>query len=438
MAEVMSEQPPEPQKLGVLAVVNAYVDLIKPRIIGLLLVTTYATMLIAAGEEPSFSLIFYTLLGGTLSAGSANAINMVYDRDIDAIMKRTRWRPLPSGRISPRNALIFAITLGLIAVAELAYFVNPLAALLSLAGNLFYVFVYTMWLKRSTVQNIVIGGAAGAVPPLVGWAAVTGSVNWAAFVLFLIIFLWTPPHFWALALYKNDDYKAANVPMYPVVHGKEATVVQMLLYSALLLPATLFLVAVHPMTLFYFIVALVLGTGFAWFAYRVARERTDRSAKQLFGYSIVYLALIFSAMVVDRMVMADRLHPMLLPASAEGVQADLSRNLAIHFDGEVEAGLTLTAVPTRADFKLHPNESRDLAYLVTNTGKEPVIFRAEPEFTPAEAGGFYKKIRCFCYEEKTLKPGESEKMPITFSFVDALPKGIEAIDVRYRFVKRDQ
>lgn len=302
---------------GPVAYARALVELTKPRIIGLLLVTTYATMLIAGGEMPPLALIFWTLLGGTLTSGSANAVNMVYDQDIDAIMKRTRGRPLPSGRVKPAPALAFALVIGALGVAELAYFVNPLAALLALLGNLFYVFIYTMWLKRSTVQNIVIGGAAGAVPPLVGWAAVTGTLSWASLVLFLIIFLWTPPHFWALALYKNADYSAAGIPMLPAVKGRAETIRQILWYSAVLVASTVLLVAVHPMTVFYLLASLLLGGGFAYYAIKVARYGSDGAAKQLFAYSIVYLGLIFATMVFDQIAFRDWLRPVVMPAALE-------------------------------------------------------------------------------------------------------------------------
>ncbi len=304
----------------VLAVARDFYELTKPRIIALLLVTTYATMLVAAGEAPPLDLIFLTLLGGALTSGSANAINMVYDRDIDAVMRRTRWRPLPSGRLSPRTALAFALTLGFIGTVELWVYVNPLSALLALSGNLFYVFIYTMWLKRRSVQNIVIGGAAGAVPPLVGWAAVTGEVNAAAVALFMIIFLWTPPHFWALAFYKNDDYRAAGVPMLPVVHGEDATVRQILIYTGLLVASSVVFAVFHPMTLFYVIAALVTGGIFTWFAVKLARERSVQAAKQLFAYSIVYLGLIFGALVVDRVIMNEFLDPVIAVPSAGDLQ----------------------------------------------------------------------------------------------------------------------
>jgi protoheme IX farnesyltransferase len=419
--------------LGFAGTLQAYFDLTKPRIIGLLLVTTYATMLIAGGEQPTWSLIFYTLLGGFLTSGSANAINMVYDQDIDRIMRRTQWRPIPSGRVSPRNALIFAIALGILGVVELAYFVNPLSAALAAFGNFFYVFIYTMWLKRSTVQNIVIGGAAGAVPPLVGWAAVTGTVNWAAFILFMIIFLWTPPHFWALALYKNDDYKAANIPMMPAVLGKDTTIRQMILYCGILLPVSLLLVVYHPMTIFYFLTALLLGAGFAYFGVKVARDRSDRSAKQMFAYSLVYLALIFGAMVVDRVVLADFMRPMYTPTGVNGYAIDLSRKLTVSLGGSADEALSWTVVPSKSSVSVHPNEVQKLVYRVTNRSNRTITAMADHDIQPERAAGFFKKIDCFCFKEQTIGPGETVELPLVFSFVDALPQDISTISVHYRF-----
>ncbi len=279
-----------------------YVSLTKPRIIVLLLVTALASMLIAApGAVPPW-VILITLIGGALSAGSANAVNCLLDRDIDAVMTRTRRRPLPARRVEPSFAFAFAAVLGVVAFVVLAVLVNLLSALLALGALLFYVLVYTIWLKRSTPQNIVIGGAAGAVPPLVGWAAATGRVELPALVLFLIIFLWTPPHFWALALYRHEDYATARIPMLPVVAGEEATRRQILIYSFLLVAATLLLYPLGAMGPVYGVSALALGGVFVTLALQVKRQRTPRAAVRLFGYSVLYLALLFGAMVADRML----------------------------------------------------------------------------------------------------------------------------------------
>lgn len=282
--------------------IGAYVALTKPRIIALLLITTVPAMILAAAGMPSFWLIAATLLGGTLAAGSANAINMYLDRDIDQIMKRTRRRPLPRHRVTPEHALRFGFFLGAVAFAFLAITVNVLAALLALAAIAFYVFVYTMWLKRTTDQNIVIGGAAGAVPVLVGWAAVTGTLAWPAWVLFAVVFVWTPPHFWALAMRVSEDYAAAGVPMLPVVRGEDETRRQIFLYSLVLFGVTLLLVPVAGMGPIYSATAVVLGGAFVYRALRLWRTPSEARAWQLFKFSIVYLAALFAAVAVDALV----------------------------------------------------------------------------------------------------------------------------------------
>ena len=280
-----------------------YFQLTKPRIIVLLLITTVPAMIIAARGVPSGWLILATLFGGTAAAGSANAINCYYDRDIDERMARTRKRPLPSHKVDPELALEFGVVLGVASFLFLARAVNVLAALLALSAILFYVFVYTMGLKRSTPQNIVIGGAAGAVPVLVGWAAVTGRVEVPALMLFAIIFIWTPPHFWALALRYADDYQEAGVPMLPVVAGVRATQRQILLYSVVLVAATLAFAPIGRMGAIYLVAAAALGAGFMWRAVTLWRSGTMKAAMGLFKFSISYLALLFAAMAVDAIVL---------------------------------------------------------------------------------------------------------------------------------------
>jgi protoheme IX farnesyltransferase len=272
--------------------------LTKPRIISLLLVTTITAMYIAG--SPSIGLVIVVFVGGYLMAGGANAVNMYLDRDIDTEMSRTRLRPLPGGRMAPPAVLAFGIAIATAATFLLAYFVNVLTAGLALAGFYSYVFVYTRWLKRSTPQNIVIGGAAGAFPPLVGYAAVTGRLSLTAWLLFLIVFYWTPPHFWALALLKQRDYGAAGVPMAPLVWGEKHTADQMLWYTGILFALTLLPVAYGAFGSVYFISTLVIS---APLVYGVIRTRfaTDRRkpASFVFKYSLLYLALLFVAMVVD-------------------------------------------------------------------------------------------------------------------------------------------
>jgi heme o synthase len=279
------------------AVVRDYLTLTKPKVQSLLLFTTVTTMYVAG--TPSVGLVLLTCLGGALSAGGAGAINHYYDRDIDALMSRTRSRPIPAGRVSPRAALGFGISLGMASFVLLTLTVNVLAAALALSGLLGYVFVYTLWLKRSTPQNIVIGGAAGAVPPLVAWAATTGSLSWNAVYLFAIVFYWTPPHFWALSLLMKDEYAKAGVPMMPVVRGEDETRKQIVLYTGLL-----FLVAQLPVCggllgPFYMVASIVLGLAFGVGAVALQRSRERRPALRLYLFSLAYLALLFGAMVID-------------------------------------------------------------------------------------------------------------------------------------------
>jgi len=282
---------------------RAYVALTKPRIIELLLVTTVPTMVLAAGGLPSPLLMVVVVVGGTLAAGGANAINMYVDRDIDDVMRRTRHRPLPRHAVTPARALAFGIGLSVVAFGFLAVTVNLLSAVLALSATCFYVFVYTMWLKRSTPQNIVIGGAAGCVPVLVAWAAVTGEVGLPALVLFAIVFYWTPPHFWALALRYRGDYAAANVPMLPVVRGEAETARQIVLYTIALVAVSLLLLPAAGMGWIYLVAAVVLGVAFLLQAVRLRADAANgRAAIGLFRYSISYLTLLFAAVAVDALL----------------------------------------------------------------------------------------------------------------------------------------
>jgi heme o synthase len=274
-----------------------YLELTKPKVQSLLLFTTVTTMYVAG--TPSVGRVLLTCLGGALSAGGAGAINHAYDRDIDASMTRTAQRPVPSGRVSPGAAVRFGIGLGIASFALLGLTVNVLAAALALSGLLGYVLVYTMWLKRRTPQNIVIGGAAGAVPPLVAWAATKGTLDGSALYLFAIVFYWTPPHFWALSLLMRDEYAAAGVPMLPVVRGVVETRRQILLYTILLVAVTLLPFAFGLFGGLYLVAALILGTAFTWMALRLRDRADNRAALRLYLFSLAYLALLFAAMVAD-------------------------------------------------------------------------------------------------------------------------------------------
>ncbi len=288
-------------------VVKGYVALTKPRIIELLLVTTVPTMVVAANGIPSLWLIVTTLIGGTLAAGGANAFNMVIDRDIDAVMQRTKRRPLVTGVMTPRAATVFAAALEIVSFAVLSTWVNPLSAWLALSATAFYVFVYTMWLKRRSKQNIVIGGAAGAVPVLVGWAAVTNSLTWTPVLLFAVIFIWTPPHFWALAVRYRDDYEAANVPMMPVVASLRRTTLEILVYSVVLWAITMLIGPFAHLGWIYALASTVLGGLFSFYALRLYRHAASNKADvaeamRLFHFSITYLTALFVFMAVDVLV----------------------------------------------------------------------------------------------------------------------------------------
>lgn len=281
---------------------RAYAGLGKPGIIWLLLVTTVPAMILAHGSWPALDLVALTLLGGILTSGGANAMNQWFDRDIDGVMQRTRGRPIPQGRIAPGRALLFGLTLAALGGLELGLAVNALSAALALGAAMFYVTVYTVWLKRSSTQNIVIGGAAGAIPPMVGWAAVTGGVGLPALYMFAIIFFWTPPHFWALALLIKDDYTSAGVPMLPVVAGVDETKRSIFLYSLLLLALTTMFFTTSAVGWLYLGGASGLGLGFVWHAWRLMRQPGIAAARTTYLYSLAYLGIVFLIIVIDSVV----------------------------------------------------------------------------------------------------------------------------------------
>ena len=286
------------------ATIADYLALTKPPIIVLLLVTALGGMFLAARGVPAGRVIAAVLIGGALAAGGAGALNHYLDRDIDEVMRRTRKRPVAGHRVRPRNALVFGVALNVVAFVVLVLMANVLSALLTLGGSVFYIGVYTQWLKRSTPQNIVIGGAAGAVPPLVGWAAVTGSLALPAYYLFAIIFFWTPPHFWALALLIRDDYAKARIPMLPVVAGERSTARAILLYTLVLVALTVLLFTTSALGWWYLVVALVLGAVFIYYAVRLLQHIERPEALRLYKYSLLYLALLFAFIMIDGAVMA--------------------------------------------------------------------------------------------------------------------------------------
>ena len=297
------------QNQNITEVIKSYYQLTKPRIIPLLLITTAASMWIASNGRVDPFLLLITLLGGTLAAASAQVMNCIYDQDIDYTMTRTRKRPIPSGRVQPRHALIFAVVLGVLSFSLLTIFANLLAAMLALSGIVFYMLIYTHWLKRHTTQNIVIGGAAGSIPPLVGWAAVTGNLGLIPCLLFAIIFLWTPPHFWALALMIKEDYAEVEIPMLPVVEGEEATVKQIWVYSLLLVPCSLLLMyPIGNLGIIYGAIALYLGSKFLYKAWELKQDPTSNQlAKGMFKYSIFYMMLLCVGMIIDTLPVTHKL-----------------------------------------------------------------------------------------------------------------------------------
>ena len=296
VAPAVSPSVPFSARLG------GFVALTKPRIIELLLITTVPTMVVAEGGLPSVWLMVATVIGGAFAAGGANAINRVVDRDIDARMERTRNRPLVTGVVSPRAALVFALGLEAVAFVWLTVLVNLLSAVLALSACLFYVFVYTLWLKRNSPQNIVIGGAAGAVPVLIGWSAVTNEVSVTALLLFGVIFAWTPPHFWALAIRYRDDYAGVDVPMLPVVADDRSTVRQMVAYSVVVLGLSLAVAVTASLGPIYWVTAAVLGGAFTWRCAALAKDASPSRAMGVFTFSITYLTAVFVLMAVDVLV----------------------------------------------------------------------------------------------------------------------------------------
>lgn len=306
LAKVEPKQPvsASPALLGLLearTVLSDYVTLTKPRIMVLLLFTEYAAMVVASKGLPGLRVTVFGLLGLMLSTGGAAALNMWYDRDIDVLMERTKGRPIPAGRVSPVGALAFGLVLLVLSFAVLGFGLNWFSAWLAVAGFIYYVVIYTMWLKRRTPQNIVIGGGAGAFPPLVGWSVVTGHLAWPAVLMFLVIFLWTPPHFWALALYKHDDYKRAHIPMMPVVRGAKTTKWQSLVYTVLLLASSILLYYTHAVGLVYLAAAILLGVGFVIYTAMSLLEKSPNLiwAKRTFKFSLIYLSVLFVVMILN-------------------------------------------------------------------------------------------------------------------------------------------
>ncbi len=301
MATIYPSEPLKPTGLG--EIIKTYLELTKLPIVLLLVFTTVTASFIAADGNPPFALLLPTIIGGALAAGGSSVINQYYDRDMDAKMNRTARRPIPSGRVAPINALIFGIALIVWSVLILGVFVNWLAAGLAFGGAVYYVIIYTMLLKRNTVLNILIGGGAGAMPVLVGWAAITGSINFEAMMLFAIVFYWTPPHSWALALLVNTDYARANVPMMPVARGEAVTRQQILLYAIMLLLISLLPFAFGTLGAIYGVAAVLLGGGLIRLSIKLIQEKTGAAAKSTYKFSTAYLAFLFLVMIIDKVIL---------------------------------------------------------------------------------------------------------------------------------------
>lgn len=299
MAELVTTPPARPVR----RTAHDFLALTKPTIMLLVLITGFMTLFVIPDASPSIGLVIATVVGTALASGSANALNMYFDRDIDQIMKRTRTRPIPAGKVTPNEALAFGIVLGIISVGLLWVTANALSAMIALSGILFYVLIYTLILKRRTPQNIVIGGAAGSVAPLIAWAAVTGTVELPAVLLFLVIFLWTPPHFWALALLASKDYARAGVPMMPVVRGDDETRRQIFWYTFSLIPLTAAFYFIGFTGWFFLVSGLALAGVFLQKAWKLVKEKTPEMARDVFFYSIFYLALLFVALLIDRVIL---------------------------------------------------------------------------------------------------------------------------------------
>jgi len=414
----------------------AYLELTKPNIVMLVLLTGIPALLLAAHGLPDARTAVGAILGTALAAASAAAFNHYFDRDIDAVMARTRMRPLPTGTLTPGQALVFAFVLAALAWAVLAGFANLLAAIVGMASIVYYAVFYTVWLKRTTPQNIVIGGAAGATAPLIAWAAVTGTIGLPAVLLAAIVFFWTPPHFWALALYRRDDYLKANIPMLPVTHGEEETRRQIMLYTLCLVPITLgpaFIGVVGPV---YWVPALALGGLFVWFAWRLMVTAETSRAVKLFRFSIAYLFLLFIALGVDAAISGGRLPAALdatapvratVPAPRLAAGPALVIRLSAHTMGE----LPVTARPLVPEVTVRRGEVTEVKYRFVNPSRRTVEFQAVHRITPQDADTMFHKQVCFCFARQKLAPGGETTLPVRFVVDPALPGSVHALDLDY-------
>ena len=414
----------------------AYLELTKPRIVLLVLLTGVPALLLAARGLPDLRTVLGAILGTALAAASAAAFNHVFDRDLDAVMVRTRNRPLPTGVLTPAQGLAFAFLLAGLSWIVLAAWTNLLAAAVGLLSIAYYALVYTVWLKRATPQNIVIGGGAGATAPLIAWAAVTGRIELTAIVLALIVFFWTPPHFWALALYRREDYARAGIPMLPVTHGEEETRRQILLYTLGLVPVTLVPVGLGAAGMIYALPALGLGALFAWFAFRLYRTRETGRAVRLFRFSILYLFALFTALGIDAGVSGfkNRQGAVAARQAAAHALAVAGAPLTVTFAARTVGNVPVTATPLSGSIDVRRGAASEVSYRFVNASDDTVRFGAIHRVTPAAYDSLFHKQVCFCFSRQTLLPRQTADLPVRFVVDPRLPSGIGRLALDYSIV----
>jgi protoheme IX farnesyltransferase len=415
----------------------AYLELSKPRIVMLVLLTGIPALLLAAGGGPRPGLLVGAVLGTALAAASAAAFNHYFDRDLDGLMSRTKSRPLPSGTLPPAAALAFACELAALTWLVLVTLTNLLAAVIGALSIVYYAGLYTVWLKRSTPQNIVIGGGAGATAPLIAWAAVTGTIGLPAVLLAAIVFFWTPPHFWALALFRRDDYARAGIPMLPVTHGEDETRRQITLYTLCLVAVTLAPVAIGVAGPIYGIPAAILGGTFAWLAWRLMVTADLGRAVRLFHFSIAYLFVLFVFLGIDAAVGGARRGPLgaraaaVPPAAVETALPAESAPLEMRFTAHAAGDLPVRVEPLTADLFVRRGSPAQVDYRFTNTGDRPVEFQAVHRITPADYDSLFHKKLCFCFTRQRLAAGESQVLPVRFEVDARLPRAVRTLALDY-------
>ncbi|MEB3299029.1 MAG: heme o synthase [Candidatus Sericytochromatia bacterium] len=436
MAAPPSGEAAAPGSLG--DVVRAYLTLTKPTILLTVLATGLPALLLAARDRPSDPGLVLATLGGTaLASAGAAAINHYMDRDIDAVMYRTRGRPLPTGTLGPRKALAFGVLLSFLSTAILAWKTTWLATVIAVASILYYTVFYTGWLKRRTPQNIVIGGAAGASAPLICWSAVTGDMAWAPVLMFLIVFLWTPPHFWALALFRKDDYAQAGVPMLPVVAGEDVTKRQIVGYSVVMILSSFALPWWGAGGTAYLVAASVLGAGFLWLAAQLYREASVKRCMRLFTYSIAYLLLLFGALAVDIATQrpdgpAEVANLSLMPPAEAAVPR---RAVRLKWIGVSERDVPATIRPAKPTSELRLGTKGRISFQITNHSSQSLTFEAIPHVAPAVADAHFHKVVCFCHRVQTLGPGQSRNFELVYTIDLDLPTSVGAVTLSYTLTK---